>query len=71
VLRLPCWWLGRGGQGPGRLSCRTACPQLFAGENDHGLAEHRRRYFAYCLRSGRAAYEEKPFWSSTMKHQSF
>jgi hypothetical protein len=36
----PCWWLGGGRQGPSGLSCRTACPQLFAAENDHGLAEH-------------------------------
>ena len=66
----PCWWLGGGCQGPGRLSRRTACPQLFAAENDNGLAEHRWCNLAYCLGSGCPAYEQKPFWSSTVEHQS-
>jgi hypothetical protein len=52
------------------LPCRTPGPQLFAAENDHGLAEHRRCNLAYGLGAGCAAYEEEPFWPSTVEHQS-
>jgi hypothetical protein len=52
------------------LSRRTACSQLFAAENDNGLAEHRWGNLAYCFGAGCAAYEQKPLWSSTVEHQS-
>jgi hypothetical protein len=50
------------------LSRRTACSQLFAAENDNGLAEYRWRNLPYCFGSGCAAYEQKPFWSSSVEH---
>jgi hypothetical protein len=56
-----------------QAACRAApyAPNSSAAENDHGLAEHGWGNLAYCFRAGRAAYEQKPFWSSTVLHQSF
>jgi hypothetical protein len=68
--RPPCRWLRAGRQGPGRLSCRTACPQLFTAEDDHGLPKHRWCDLAYGLGSRGAANKEKPFRPNTVQHQS-
>src|SRR4029453_3023155 len=67
---LPCGGLGGAGQRPGCLSCRAAPSQLFSGENDDGLAEYRWCNLSYRFGAGCAACEEKPFWPSSVEHQS-
>lgn len=53
------------------MSCRAARSQLFVGENDDGLAEDCWCNLSYRFGAGCAAYEEKPFWPSSVEHQSF